>query len=92
MDARAHLIRVLRSACSGELAAIHAYHGHANSVRVEERVRIRIIEEEERHHRDHQPGGQPAQGGQQPEAGGECHVRGRESTCIVTGRDPSRSR
>jgi rubrerythrin len=52
MDARAHLIRLLRSACSGELAAIHAYHGHANSVRSDgERARIRIIEEEERHHR-----------------------------------------
>lgn len=51
-DARASLIRVLRSACSGELAAIHAYRGHANSVRSpEEKARIRIIEEEEHHHR-----------------------------------------
>ncbi len=51
-DARASLIRVLRSACSGELAAIHAYRGHANSVRSpSEKARIRIIEEEEHHHR-----------------------------------------
>jgi demethoxyubiquinone hydroxylase (CLK1/Coq7/Cat5 family) len=52
-DPRASLIRVLRSACSGELAAIHAYRGHGNSVRsAEERTRIRAIEEEERHHRE----------------------------------------
>jgi hypothetical protein len=43
---------VLRSACSGELAAIHAYGGHANSVRdPEERVRIRAVLQEEQHHR-----------------------------------------
>ena len=52
-DPRANLIRVLRSACSGELAAIYAYRGHGNSVRsAEERARIRQIEEEERHHRE----------------------------------------
>ncbi|HEX6084947.1 MAG TPA: ferritin-like domain-containing protein [Thermoanaerobaculia bacterium] len=52
-DPRANLIRVLRSACSGELAAIHAYRGHGNSVRSpEERTRIREIEDEERHHRE----------------------------------------
>ena len=52
MTARDELIRVLRSACSGELAAIHAYRGHGNSVRDrEERERIRIIESEEHHHR-----------------------------------------
>ena len=51
-DARAALIRVLRSACSGELAAIHAYRGHGNSVRSSaEREHIRVIEDEERHHR-----------------------------------------
>lgn len=51
--AREQLVRLLRSACSGELAAIHAYRGHANSVRsAEERERIRIIEDEERHHRE----------------------------------------
>ncbi|HEX6099890.1 MAG TPA: demethoxyubiquinone hydroxylase family protein [Thermoanaerobaculia bacterium] len=47
------MIRVLRSACSGELAAIHAYHGHAASVSSpEERERILVIREEERHHRE----------------------------------------
>lgn len=53
-DPRAELIRVLRSACSGELAAIHAYRGHAHSLRAgaPERARIEIIEDEERHHRD----------------------------------------
>jgi hypothetical protein len=51
-DPRASLIRVLRGACSGELAAIHAYRGHGNSVRSpEERARLREIEEEELHHR-----------------------------------------
>ncbi|HVE70370.1 MAG TPA: ferritin-like domain-containing protein [Thermoanaerobaculia bacterium] len=51
-DPRASLIRVLRSACSGELAAIHAYEGHANSVRDPgEKARIRTIQEEERQHR-----------------------------------------
>lgn len=53
MQPRTELIRVLRSACSGELAAIHAYHGHAASVSsAEERERILVIKEEERHHRD----------------------------------------
>lgn len=51
-SARASLIRVLQSACSGELAAGHAYRGHAASVKsAEERERIRIIEAEEWHHR-----------------------------------------
>jgi len=50
---RTELIRVLRSACSGELAAIHAYTGHAASVSsAEERERILVICEEERHHRE----------------------------------------
>ena len=53
MNPRDGLIRVLRSACSGELAAIHAYHGHAASVSSpEERERILTIKEEERHHRE----------------------------------------
>ena len=52
MDARAKLIRQLQGAYSGELAAAHAYRGHANSVRnAAERERIRTIEQEERHHR-----------------------------------------
>lgn len=50
--ARASLIRVLRSAYSGELAAGFAYHGHWNSVRPPEiRERIQQIEREEWHHR-----------------------------------------
>lgn len=53
MDPRTELIRVLRSACSGELAAIHAYDGHAASVSsAEERERILLIRDEERHHRE----------------------------------------
>lgn len=53
MHPRTELIRVLRSACSGELAAIHAYTGHAASVSsAEERRRILEIREEERHHRE----------------------------------------
>ncbi|HWW61989.1 MAG TPA: demethoxyubiquinone hydroxylase family protein [Thermoanaerobaculia bacterium] len=53
MSARDELIHVLRSACSGELAAIHAYAGHARSVRDrEERERITVIEGEEEHHRE----------------------------------------
>jgi hypothetical protein len=52
VDSRADLIRVLRGACSGELAAIHAYEGHALSVSSpEERRELRKIQDEERHHR-----------------------------------------
>lgn len=46
------LVRLLRSAYSGELAAGHAYHGHAASVSdPEEKARIRQIEDEEWVHR-----------------------------------------
>jgi rubrerythrin len=49
---RERLIALLRLAYSGELAAAHAYRGHAASVAdAEERERIRVIEEEEWHHR-----------------------------------------
>jgi len=49
----ASLIRVLQGACSGELAAVHAYRGHGLSVRsAEERERLRTIQLEERHHRE----------------------------------------
>ncbi|HYC58284.1 MAG TPA: hypothetical protein VEK79_01840 [Thermoanaerobaculia bacterium] len=53
-DPRADLIRVLRSACSGELAAGYAYRGHWKSLRSDspERDRIKVIEDEEWHHRD----------------------------------------
>lgn len=51
-DARALLIRQLRGAYSGELAAGHAYRGHWRSVRdAAERERIQLIEDEEWHHR-----------------------------------------
>lgn len=46
------LISILQLAYSGELAAAYAYRGHWHSVRdSDERERIRIIEEEEWHHR-----------------------------------------
>ena len=52
-DPRASLIRVLRSACSGELAAGHAYRGHWRSVSdAPTRERIQQIEREEWHHRE----------------------------------------
>lgn len=52
-SARASLIRVLQGACSGELAAVHAYRGHARSVKSPaERERIGQIEAEEWHHRE----------------------------------------
>jgi rubrerythrin len=52
LDPGQKLIRILQSAVSGELAAGHAYRGHGNSVRsADERARIRVIEEEEWHHR-----------------------------------------
>jgi rubrerythrin len=53
-DPRSRLIHVLRSACSGELAAMYAYRGHWKSLRADapERERIQFIESEERHHRE----------------------------------------
>ncbi len=49
---RHHLIRLLQLAYSGERAAAFAYQGHWRSVRnVDEKDRIRTIEEEEWHHR-----------------------------------------
>jgi len=49
---RERLIALLRLAYSGELAAAHAYRGHAASVAdAEEREKIRVIEGEEWHHR-----------------------------------------
>ena len=50
---RAALIALLQLAFSGELAAAHAYRGHARSVTdPEERRRIAEIEREELHHRE----------------------------------------
>jgi hypothetical protein len=53
-DPRADLIHVLRSACSGELAAVYAYRGHWKSLPADspERARIQVIESEELHHRE----------------------------------------
>lgn len=53
-DPRTRLIHVLRSACSGELAAGHAYRGHWKSLpaTAPERERVRVIEAEEWHHRE----------------------------------------
>jgi hypothetical protein len=46
------LVRILRHAYSGEMAAAYAYRGHWRSCRsAEERQRIREIEDEEWHHR-----------------------------------------
>ena len=51
-SSRDRLIEILQLAYSGELAAAHAYRGHARSVsEAAERDRIREIEEEEWHHR-----------------------------------------
>ena len=53
VDARALLVRTLQHAYSGELAAGYAYRGHWRSVKdAAERERIRVIEEEEWHHRE----------------------------------------
>ena len=52
-DPRQMLVRQLRGAYSGELAAGYAYHGHWRSVKdPEERARIHQIEDEEWHHRE----------------------------------------
>jgi hypothetical protein len=52
-DSREKLIRQLRGAYSGELAAGYAYRGHWHSVRdAAARERIRTIEAEEWHHRE----------------------------------------
>jgi rubrerythrin len=51
---RQALVALLQLAYSGELAAAHAYRGHARSVAdPEERRRIRAIEDEEWRHREH---------------------------------------
>ncbi len=51
-DHRAALVGLLQRAYSGELAAAHAYHGHARSLQTsEERTRLYEIEADEWHHR-----------------------------------------
>jgi len=53
VEARRALVALLQLAFSGELAAAHAYRGHARAVRdPEERRRIEEIEREEWHHRE----------------------------------------
>ncbi|MEE9311401.1 MAG: ferritin-like domain-containing protein [Planctomycetota bacterium] len=50
--AKAKLIDLLQHACSGELAAAHAYNGHWKSLRNKtERAEVKQIEEDELHHR-----------------------------------------
>ena len=52
-DPHRNLIRVLRSASAGEGAAIHAYEGHWRSLPPgDERERVKVIQDEERHHRE----------------------------------------
>ena len=49
---RDKLINILQLAYSGELAAAYAYRGHWRSLRdAEDRARVKMIEEEEWHHR-----------------------------------------
>jgi rubrerythrin len=51
-EAARALVAILRLAYSGELAAVHAYRGHARSVSdAAERAHIELVEREELHHR-----------------------------------------
>ena len=78
-SSRDRLVGILRLAYSGELAAAHAYRGHAHSVSdPSERDRIREIEEEEWHHR-RQVGGMLASLGAPP-------LRRREIRAAIVGR------
>lgn len=86
---RAALVRILQMAYSGELAAARAYNGHWKSVRnPEERVHLKLIEQEELQHRDC-VGGMLAEMGEGPDPDREtkmgrignligfiCHVTG----------------
>lgn len=52
-DAHKNLVKILQSACSGELAAAYAYRGHWKSVKnADEKHQIRKIEDEEWEHRE----------------------------------------
>jgi rubrerythrin len=84
------LIKILRLAYSGELAAAYAYRGHWRSVKDEAtRTRIREIEEEEWHHR-RLVGRMLEQVGAKPNRARECRavVVGRTlgAMCHVSGR------
>ena len=100
----AALIALLRLAYSGELAAAHAYHGHARSVSDPgERRRIAEIEREELHHRE-LVGRMLAELGARPSRGRElraaligrvlgllCHVSGWLAPMYGAGRLESRN-
>jgi len=102
--ARASLIALLQLAYSGELAAAHAYRGHARSVREPaERARIAEIEREEWHHRE-LVGGMLAALGAAPDPARErralrvgrtlgalCHVSGWLAPMYGAGRLESRN-
>ncbi len=80
MDSRRdRLVEILQLAYSGELAAAHAYHGHAHSVSdPSERDRILEIEEEEWHHR--------RQVGEMLDSLGSGPLRRREIRAALLGR------
>lgn len=78
-NAHAGLVRVLQHAHAGELAAGHAYRGHAASVSdPEERARIRRIEDEEWVHR--------RQVGEMLAALGEAPEPARERKLLLIGK------
>lgn len=78
-DDRRQLVRLLRGAYSGELAAAYAYRGHWKSVRRRaERERIRQIEDEEWVHR--------ARVGEMLAALSAAPTKIREARMFVTGR------
>ena len=101
---RAALIALLRFAYSGELAAAHAYRGHARSLSDPgERARIEEIEREELHHRE-LVGAMLAELGERPSRlrelratlvgrtlGALCHVSGWLAPMYGAGRLESRN-
>jgi rubrerythrin len=103
-EARRLLVAILRLAYSGELAAVHAYRGHARSVRdVAERAHIEEVEREELHHRA-LVGGMLAKLSERPSRprelragilgrvlGGLCHVSGWFAPMYGAGRLESRN-
>ena len=102
--AKAELIALLQLAFSGELAAAHAYRGHARSVRdPEERATIARIEQEEWHHRElngrmlAELGARPSRSRERRAAvvgrvlGFACHVSGWLAPMYGAGRLESRN-
>jgi len=103
-EARAALIELLRLAFSGELAAAHAYRGHARSLRDPGlRRRVKEIEAEEWHHREHvgrmlaELGAAPSRARERRAAlvgrvlGALCHVTGWLAPMYGAGRLESRN-